>query len=125
MGYELFDSKVMRVSSPALTIHTDGKIALNADVGDIFGPLGAKYVQILWDQEACKLAIRPLTKQDRHTFKLTFLPGKRGGSLSARRFLKYIQWQSPKAIAVPVQWNKKEGMLEAVLPRERVGGKQK
>jgi hypothetical protein len=121
MGYEVFDSKVMRVGSPQLAIHADGKVALNADVGDILGPLGAKYVQILWDREACRLAIRPLTKQDKRTFKLTFLKGKRGGSLSARSFLKYIGWQSPRAITVPVQWNEKEGLLEAALPRERVG----
>jgi hypothetical protein len=121
MGYEVFDSKVMRVGSPALTIQADGKIALNADVGDLLGPLGAKYVQILWDSESCKLAIRPLSKQAQRAFKLSFFRGKRGSSLSARSFLKYIQWQSSKAVTIPVHWNEKEGLLEADLPRERVG----
>ena len=50
MAYELFDSKSIRIGSPAITIQPDGRMALNADVGDILASLGAKYAQILWDR---------------------------------------------------------------------------
>ena len=121
MSFELFDSKSIRIGSPAITIQPDGRVALNADVGDILASLGAKYAQILWDRENLKLAIRPLSKRDARAFKLTFLKGKRGGSLSARSFLNYIQWRQAGSFTTPVHWNEKEGLLEAILPRERVG----
>jgi len=121
MAYELFDSKALRIGSPALTIHANGSISLNADVGDTVASLGAKYAQILWDRESLRLAIRPIPKRDAHAFRLTFLKGKRGAKLSARSFLNYIQWQQSKPFTTDVHWNEKEGLLEAVLPRERVG----
>jgi hypothetical protein len=121
MAYELFDNKAARVGSPALAINANGRISLNADVGDILSSLGAKYAQILWDRETLKLAIRPLTKRDARAFKVTFMKGKRGAALSARSFLNYIHWQQSKPFAAAVHWNEKEGLLEAVLPREWVG----
>src|SRR5580704_16662343 len=110
MSYELFDSKSIRIGSPAITIQPDGRVALNADVGDILASLGAKYAQILWNRENLKLAIRPLSKRDARAFKLTFLKGKRGGSLSARSFLNYIQWRQEGSLTTPVHWNEKEGL---------------
>jgi hypothetical protein len=121
MSYELFDSKALRIGSPALAIHADGRISLNADVGDLVASLGAKYAQILWDRENLRLGIRPLPKRVAGAFKLTFMKGKRGAALSARSFLNYIQWQQSRPFTAVVQWNEKEGLLEAVLPRERVG----
>ena len=121
MAYELFDSKALRVGSPALSIHSDGRISLNADVGDIVASLGAKYAQILWDRESLRLAIRPIPKRDERAFKLTFMKGKRGANLSARSFLNHIQWRQSRPFTTAVHWNEKEGLLEAVLPRERVG----
>ena len=121
MAYELFDSKAIRVGSPALTIGTDRRIGLNADVGDILTSLGAKYAQLLWDRESLRLAIRPLMKREQRAFKLTVAKGKRGAAFSARSFLNYIQWQASDRFTAPVHWNEKEGLLETVLPRERVG----
>jgi hypothetical protein len=121
MVYELFDNKAARIGSPALTIHANGSISLNADVGDTVASLGAKYAQILWDRERLRLAIRPIPKRDANAFKITFLKGKRGVNLSARSFLNYIRWQQSKPFTTAVHWNEKEGLLEAVLPRERIG----
>jgi hypothetical protein len=121
MAYELSDSKAIRIGSPALTIGTDGRIALNADVGDILSSLGAKYAQILWDREGFRLAIRPLTRRDERAFKLTVARGKRGASFSAQSFLKYIQWEPLDRFTTGIHWNEKEGLLEAILPRERIG----
>jgi hypothetical protein len=121
MSYEVFDSKAVRIGSPSLTITTDGRIGLNADVGDILASVGAKYVQILWDRENCRLAIRPLTKSDQRAFKLTFLQGRRGAGFSAQSFLNYIQWKPVDRFNTQVHWNDKDGLLEAVLPKERIG----
>jgi hypothetical protein len=121
MAYEIFDSKATRSSSPALTIRADLRIALNADAGDLLASVGAKYAQILWDRESFRLAIRPLTKPEARAFKLTFPNIRRGPTIAAQSFLKYIQWQSGKPFTTVVHWNEKERLLEADLPRERVG----
>ncbi len=104
-----------------MTIQVDGRIALNADVGDILVSLGAKYAQIWWDKDTAKLAIRPLKKQAHSAFKLTVWPRKRGSSLSARSFLNYIQWRSSKPYTTKVEWNNTEGVFEAELPRDKLG----
>jgi hypothetical protein len=83
--------------------------------------LGAKYAQVLWYREDLRLAIRPHTKRDDRAFKLTFAKGKRGGSFSDQSFLNYIQWQPSGPFTTTVHWNEKEGLLEAILPRDRVG----
>ena len=41
MAYEVFDEKTTRLGSPALTIATDGRLALNSDAGDFMKGLGA------------------------------------------------------------------------------------
>jgi hypothetical protein len=90
MVYQLFTVKAARLGSPALTITADGRFTLNADAGDLLRRTGAKFVQILWDAAADKLALRPLAKSGDSAYKLRVRKGKRGTMLSARTFLRYI-----------------------------------
>jgi hypothetical protein len=121
MAYEIFDSKATRSRSPGLTIRADLRIAFNADARNLFTSVGAKYAQILWDRESLRLAIRPLTKPEARAFKLTFPNIRRGPTIAAQSFLRYIEWQAGEPFTTAVNWNEKEGLLEAALPRERVG----
>jgi len=117
MGYEVFDNKATRLGSPALTITTDGRLALNADAGDLLRNAGAKFAHLLWDAEARKIALRPLTKADTRSYKLTVPSAhKRGMSVSAATFLRYIGWSFSTRATLAVEWNEKEKLLEAVLP---------
>ena len=117
MGYEVFDNKATRLGSPALTITTDGRLALNADAGDLLRNAGAKFAHLLWDAEARKIALRPLTKADTRSYKLTVPSAhKRGMSVSAATFLRYIGWSFSTRATLTVEWNEKEKLLEAVLP---------
>jgi hypothetical protein len=120
MPYELFNSKTSKFSSPHLTIRS-GKLALNADAGDILASAGIKFAHLLWDVAACKIAIQPTTKGDGNAFKVSVPKGKRGRMISARSFLNYIQWRARQAVVVEVKWNEAERLLEASLPREHVG----
>ena len=123
MAYKLFDNKAAKFDSPQLTLRS-GKIAFNADAGDIFSGAGAKFVHFLWDAEARRLAMRAVGKKDGPAFKVTFVKGRRGGTISAQSFLKYIQWHADGPITVSASWNDMEHMLEASLPREHVGKPQ-
>jgi hypothetical protein len=117
MAYEVFDNKATRLGSPALTIATDGRLALNADAGDLLKGLGAKFVHLLWDAEARKIALRPLAKADSRSYKLSVPHAhKRGMLVSGSTFMRYIGWPLSKRVTLPAEWNEKEKILEAVLP---------
>jgi hypothetical protein len=102
-----------------LTISPDGRVALNADAGDLLKP-GAKFVQILWDAGAYRIALRPLIKPGESSYKLYIKGSKRGRHFSARTFLRYIGWDLSKSATVPITWNEKENVFEASLPRENI-----
>ena len=102
-----------------MTLSSDGKLSLNADAGDLMKAIGAKFVHLLWDAETHKIAFRPLTKSDSRSYKLTVSNAhKRGMAVSASTFFRYIGWIRSDRVTVPVQWNEKEKLLEASLPRE-------
>jgi hypothetical protein len=120
MAYELFKIKSTRIGSPALTITADGRIALNADSGDILRRAGANYVQILWDAKTFKMALRPLTKPTESAYKLSAKSGKRGMAFSGFTFLRHLGWSFGESSTIPVEWNEKEKLLEAQLPQEKI-----
>ncbi len=119
----MFDSKAAKFGSPQFTVRS-GKIAFNADAGDFLSKAGIKFAHFLWDSEACRLAVRAAEKKDSRAFKVTFVPGRRGGTISAQSFLKYIRWHADGPVVVPASWNDKEHLLEASLPKEHVGAMQ-
>ena len=120
MAYELFDNKAAKFGSPQITIRS-GRIAFNADAGDILAHVGKPYAHLLWDNEVRKLALQPVDRSDVSTFKLTIPKGKRGGSFSAQSFLNYIGWHATEPVVVEARWNAQEQLLEATLPTENVG----
>jgi hypothetical protein len=121
MGYELFDQKSIRTTTPNLTISSQ-RLHFSADASEFFG--GAEFAHILWDRGSCKVGVSPLKKRDATAYAVTYPKGKRGAGLSAQAFLRYIGWNSTDPCSVPVHWNEKEKLIEAQLPRERIGGGQ-
>lgn len=117
VAYEVFDIKASRLGSPALTIAADGRLALNADAGDLMKGLGAKFVHLLWDAEARKIALRPLPRADARAYKLSVPHAhKRGMLVAASTFMRYVGWPPSRRVTLPAEWNEKEKLLEAVLP---------
>ena len=124
MAYELFHNKAAKFSSPQLTIRS-GRIAFNADAGDILARVGMRFAHLLWDVAACRIAVRPTTKEDDNAFKVSIPKGKRGGTISAQSFLNYIQWRASQPVVIDAQWNEAERLLEAPLPKEHIGTGEK
>jgi hypothetical protein len=120
MAYELFQNKAAKFGSPQLTIR-GGRISFNADAGDILSSAGMRFAHILWDAHAYKLALKPITKEDENAFRVSVPAGKRGGTFSAQSFLNFIHWNATEPIVVAAEWNERERLLEARLPKENIG----
>jgi hypothetical protein len=120
MPYELFHNKAVKFGSAQLTIR-GGRIAFNAAAGDILATVGMRFAHLLFDVDRCKVAIRPIKKQDEHAFAVSVPKGKRGGTISAQSFLNYIRWHAKKPVVVDAQWNASEQLMEASLPAEHCG----
>lgn len=120
MAYELFHNKAAKAGAPQLTIRA-GRIALNAHAGDILAKAGMRFAHILWDADLCKLALKPITKVDAMAFRLSIPAGKRGGTFSAQSFLNFIRWNATQPVVVAAEWNERERVLEASLPKENIG----
>ncbi len=119
MGYELFSDKATKFASPEVTIRS-GRIFLNVGANEFFTRLGAAYVHLLWDRKACRLAIKAVHEEDNNAFRISVPKGRRGGTLSAESFLKYIGWVGKELASIAARWNESEQMLEADLPKERI-----
>jgi len=119
MAYELFSDKAAKFAPPELTIR-NGRIFLNVGANEYFTRLGALYAHLLWDRKACRLAIKAVKKEDDNAFRISTPKGRRGGTLSAESFLKYIRWGGKGIATVPARWNEAEHMLEAELPENRI-----
>jgi len=120
MGYELFSVKSIRIGAPTLTITSGGQFSLNADAGDLLRRVGTNFVQILWDADAYKVALRPLVKADESSYKISAGGKRRGVVFSGMAFLRYIGWDFSKPATMPVRWNEDAKVLEASLPRENI-----
>jgi hypothetical protein len=109
------------MKTPALTITSNKKILLNAVAGDMLRQAGGKFVHILWDANACKLALKPLAEADRQSFTLTVGSGRKGMAITGRAVLRQIEWKSKKSEVIKAAWNKEAGVLEATLPKKLAG----
>jgi hypothetical protein len=120
MPYELFHNKAAKFGSPQLTIR-GGRIAFNADAGDILAGVGMRYAHLLFDVVGSKIAIHPVQKEDEYTFSVSIPQGKRGGTISAQSFLNYIRWHADNPIVVDAHWDAAAQLMEASLPKQHLG----
>lgn len=120
MAYETFERRVTRTEEPALSILTDGRIALNAAATRLFQGAGAMAVKILWDKAKCGIALQAAKRGEKNSYSIYFSRG-RSAFISAKTFLPFIGWSADQKQTVPGRWNAQQKMLEAELPAQFVG----
>jgi hypothetical protein len=127
VAYETFERTTVRVEEPVLTVAPirDGRIALNAAASRLLEQAGVKAVKILWDKATCGIALQAARKSDTNAYSISFGDRVHQATLSAKTFLRYIGWSSDRRQTVSAKWNEQHKMLEATLPTQFVGKREK
>jgi hypothetical protein len=125
MSYEVFNRKI-RIVTPAITLHTSGRIYLNQGASSHLLSNAAKRVLLLWDKEHLKLAIKPLNKKDNRAYSIAYSHKGSGATLTAKGFFEWIGYDSePGTLTLSAEWNVSEGMFEVKIPSEKIKGAEK
>lgn len=126
MAYETFERSAVTIEEPALTIApaSDGRIALNAAATRLFERAGVKAVKILWDRTICGIALQAAQKGEDNSFSVVFGGRHSQANVTAKTFLRYIGWASPRRQTVRAKWDQQHRILEAELPSRFVGGRE-
>ena len=120
MAYNIYDRKFSKVLPPAVTITAAGRISLNAPLTRMFYKRAIKSILLLSDIEGRKIALRPITKQDKRSYAMSYGPDLCQVSMSAKGFLNDIGWDG-KVYNIPARWDEKVSILEFQMPMWGVG----
>lgn len=125
MSYVIFERKTTRVVEPAVTFSVEGRLAFNATICRLFDDAAVENVLLLLDREQRKVAVRPITKKDARSYKVSYAKIKAGCNVSAKAFLDWAKIDYSERQTYPAQWNMHEAILEITLPREAFKDAQK
>jgi len=117
MAFELFTMKSARSGREArVTVSKRGSLSLNT-VCMASHFKDAEYVQLLYDAQSKRIAIKPATAGDEHTYKIC--RGKQGGGhVSGQGFLKYYKIPHDKTRSCPALWDKRLAALVVDLKKK-------
>jgi hypothetical protein len=110
MAFELFNrSTVRRTTEPRVSLTKQGTLQLNAATLAQFFE-GVDFVQLLFDAKTRRVALKPATKKDEQTYKLS--RAKQGtGHVSASAFLKHYGIKHDATKSYPVKWLENPGAV--------------
>jgi hypothetical protein len=118
MAYTVF-KKFVRESPPAITITVAGRIGLSAELARLFRQKDVDCVNFLSDIEERKIALQPIYRKDRDSYRVAYAPDLSQAFVSARGLLKEVGWDGKLHCGIPASWDEKKGLLEFKLPKGR------
>lgn len=128
MGYEIYEREFpSKSTSPTITISPLGRCALNRAAAALFHKEAVENVLLMWDKDAFRFAVRPITKKDSRSFGIRYtLKDKAvlGAAFSGVMFLRHIGYDFTTTGTYPVKWSANESIFEVELPKERFGKQQ-
>ena len=122
MAYQIFEKRHARMTTPAVTIATNGRIILNSAAARIFHKNAVENVLLLFDAEQNKMALRSISKKDSRAYKVTFGRNQNGCSFSGKSFLDWAKMDYREKHTFPAVWNEEEVLLEISLASEVTKG---
>jgi hypothetical protein len=120
VGYTIFEKKQTRIGTPAVTVLTNARIALNASVTKLFNKMAVENILLLWDKDRTSMAIKPISKKDARAYKITYGKSLGGSSFSAKSFFDSVGYDYSEKRSMPAMWNEEEAILEVALPSEHI-----
>jgi uncharacterized protein YkuJ len=116
-----------KTTSPMLTIGQKlGRCTLNRAAALQFERDGVEFVLLMFDKDARKWGIRPVTKKDPRSFAVRYSYSKDkgdksviGAAFSGVTFLRHIGYDFSVTQAYSVKWDADESIFEVQLPEER------
>jgi len=128
MGYVIYEKEFpTKSTSPTMTISPLGRCALNRAAAAMFHKEAVENVLLLWDKDALKFAVRPITKKDTRSFAIRYSQKDKtitGAAFSGVMFLRHIGYDFSTTKTYPIKWSANESIFEIELPKERFGGQQ-
>ena len=128
MAYEIYEKEFpSKSTSPTITISPLGRCALNRAAAALFHKEAIENVLLLWDKDALKFAIRPITKKDSRSFNVRYAMKEKvavGAAFSGVLFLRHIGYDYSTTGTYPIKWDGEQAIFEVQLPKERFKGQQ-
>ncbi len=118
MAYEIFEKLTRRVTTPMLTISSNGRMNFNTAASATLHKNGVEDVLLMWDKEARKIAMKSIAKKDARSYRLRFSRGNKAAGFAARTFLEHIGYNYSETKAYPCIWNEDQGMFETDIPAD-------
>ena len=122
MAFEIFARKMVTTSDPTVTLMHSGRMSLNKSATKRFEERAIERVLLLWDAQTRQVGIKPITKKDNRSYKVSYSGRGNSAGLSVVMFYKYINYNWEKTYNYPVAWNDDEGMYVFTIPAERLTG---
>jgi hypothetical protein len=121
MAWEVFNRKVILTGEPAVTLGKMGRIAINKFASTVLENNGVRHVQLLFDHELHKCAIKTSSSKAEGAYKLTVGYNGNGFGFSAVTFLNHIKYDWTETRSFPAEWNADKTMLIFSIPEEHFG----
>ena len=118
MPYEVYTRTRIRAGSPSVTITTLGRISLNTAATRFLEKKEAKFLMLLWDAEAKRIALKVATEPSKTSYTISYGVKGNGAGFSAKTFLDHIGYDQSKTSSFNADWNEPEEMFEVQLSPE-------
>lgn len=122
MAWEIFTRQVVRTGDPRVTLMSTGRMSLNKIAGKRLEESAVEHVLLLWDKDARRVGIKPITKKDTRAYKLSYSSTHNSAGFSAVTFFRYLNYDWDKTRSYQVEWIEDENMYVFLIPPEHLSG---
>jgi hypothetical protein len=120
MAWEIFNRKVTRVSTPAISVSAEGRVNLNKGVTKRLKDNAVEHVLLLWDKDNYRIGLRPITKRDSRAFRVLYGQRENSASMFAKAFFDHIQYDRSERRQLHAEWLEDDGMFSITVPRDAI-----
>jgi hypothetical protein len=122
MSWEIFTRKMVTTTDPVATMMRSGRMFLNKSATARFEEKAVERVLLYWNQDTRQVGIKPITKKDTRSYKISYSGRGNSAGWSAVMFYKFINYNWDKTRTYPIEWNDEQDMYIFTVPAEHLTG---